>query len=192
MAAQIEQFNANQMNTMSQFNAQQINQQTGINKQVAGQIQSAQISASAQVSAASISASAQVEAANVRAQAAAEMQNASLQAQREQFNAQNAFIAEQARIEYDRKTNLMTTAAENEMNKLNAQQNFQMSAMEYESALLEARDNANYLRQSFENDKSLKTQLYIAAIGNETAAGKDSKTSLANMTAFINGLNLGG
>ena len=120
------------------------------------------------------------------------MQNAQLAAARDQFNAQNAFISAQAAVEYERKTNLIDTAAINEMNKLNAQQEFQLSAMEYEAGLMEARDNAAYLRQTFENDKNLKTQLYIAAIGNETAAGKDSQNSLFTMQNFIDGLDLGG
>ena len=77
------------------------------------------------------------------------------------------------------------------MNKLNAQQNFQLSSMEYEAGLLEARDQANYLRTSFDNEKNLRTQLYIAAIGNETAAGKESNTNVDKLMALVSGINTG-
>jgi len=86
----------------------------------------------------------------------------------------------------------MNTAAENEMNKLNVQQEFQITSMKYESELLAARDEAAYLRQSYENDKALNTQLYIAAIGNETAASKESSTSITQLMNFAKGVVTGG
>jgi len=78
------------------------------------------------------------------------------------------------------------------MNKLNVQQEFQITAMGYESELLAARDQAAYLRQSYENDKALNTQLYIAAIGNETAASKESSTSITQLMNFAKGVVSGG
>ena len=113
-----------------------------------------------------------------------------MQNQRDQFNAQNRFIMEQATLEYERKTNMANTAAENEMNKLNAQQNFSVTMTEYQANLTEARDQANFLRQQELTDDELKTRLYIAAIGNETAAGKDSQKSIDSLLAFIRGLNI--
>jgi hypothetical protein len=100
-----------------------------------------------------------------------------------------SYQIEQSAVEYERQTNLMTTAAQNEMNKLNAQQNFQLTAMEYESELLAVRDASAYARQSYENDKQLKTQLYVAAIGNESYTDKNSLSSLGS---FVDGLGLGG
>jgi hypothetical protein len=78
------------------------------------------------------------------------------------------------------------------MNKLNAQQQFQVSTMGYEAELLAARDEAAFLRQSFENDKALNTQLYIAAIGNETAASKESNTTISNLLQMASGIFSGG
>jgi hypothetical protein len=156
------------------------------------QIQTTGMQTAAQIQATQIGADATISAANIRASSAASIANAQIQANREQFNAQNAFIASQAAVEYDRKVNLMNTAAENEMNKLNAQQEFQISAMGYEAELLAARDEAAYLRQSYENDKALNTQLYIAAIGNETAASKESNTTIRNLLDLAGGIFAGG
>jgi hypothetical protein len=181
MAQQMEMFNVQQQNSMEQFNASEKNRLLATEQGIAGQLMSAEIGASVAL-----------QQAEIRAESAADLQNTQLQAARDQFNSQNAFINAQATVEYERKTNLIDTAAMNEMNKLNAQQEFQLSAMEYEAGLMEARDNSAYLRQTFENDKNLKTQLYIAAIGNETAAGRDSDNSLSVMQNFIDGLNLGG
>jgi len=64
--------------------------------------------------------------------------------------------------------------------------------MGYESELLAARDQAAYLRQSYENDKALNTQLYIAAIGNETAASKESNTTIQALMNFAKGIATGG
>tara|TARA_S200002703_G_scaffold2979_1_gene4420 strand:+ start:649 stop:4338 length:3690 start_codon:yes stop_codon:yes gene_type:complete len=208
------QFNAGQANNMTQLDKQlttqvdlanlQARTQTGIAQlqsetqitttgmQTAAQIKSTQIGADAQVQSAGISAGAAVEAAGIRAQSAASIANAQIAANREQFNAQNAFIASQSALDYERRVNMMDTAAENEMNKLNAQQEFQISAMGYESELLAARDESAYLRQSFENDKALNTQLYIAAIGNETAASKESNTNINNLLQLAQGIFQGG
>ena len=181
LAAQIDQANVQQQNAMSQFNAGEANRMTTTEKQIAGQLAATQIGADASISTAGI-----------RAQSAATIANAQIQANREQFNAQNAFISSQAAVEYERKTNMLNTAAENEMNKLNAQQQFQVSAMGYEAELLATRDEAAFLRQSFENDKALNTQLYIAAIGNETAASNESNTTISNLLQMASGIFSGG
>ena len=57
--------------------------------------------------------------------------------------------------------------------------------------MLEARDQANYLRTSFDNEKNLRTQLYIAGIGNEAAAGKESNTNVDKLMSLVNGINTG-
>jgi hypothetical protein len=153
---------------MSQFNASELNRLAMADSQIAAGLREAE----------------------VRLESAAELQNAAMQNQRDQFNAQNRFIMEQATLEYERKTNMANTAAENEMNKLNAQQNFSVTMTEYQANLTEARDQANFLRQQELTDDELKTRLYIAAIGNETAAGKDSQKSIDSLLAFIRGLNI--
>ena len=86
---------------------------------------------------------------------------------------------------------MANTAAENEMNKLNAQQNFAVTMQEYQANLTAARDFATFLRQQELNDDELKTRLYIAAIGNESAAGKDSNTNIQSLLNFIRGLGIG-
>ena len=64
--------------------------------------------------------------------------------------------------------------------------------MSYEAELLAVRDEAAYLRQSEENNKALNTQLYIAAIGNETAASKESSTSIQSLMSLVSGVMAGG
>jgi len=162
---------------MKQFNASEANRLATTDMQLQAQLRATELQSSTTLLAA-----------EVRAQSVADVTNAQLQANRDQFNAQNQFVAEQAAIDYSRKVNTLNTAAENEMIKLNAQQNFQLTAMEYESQLLEARDTANFLRTDYMTDKQLKTNLYIAAIGNETAASKESSQNISQLMGFVDGL----
>ena len=69
------------------------------------------------------------------------------------------------------------TAAENEANRINVQNSFAMTAAEQAFMYQQLRDESAYIRQSYENDETRNTQLYIAAIGNEAAAGEKGSTS---------------
>ena len=52
-----------------------------------------------------------------------------------------------------------------------------MSSQEQTQLWQQLRDEANYIRQSYENEEQRKAQLYATAIGNETGTyGKNSTT----------------
>jgi hypothetical protein len=53
------------------------------------------------------------------------------------------------------------------------------------------RDEAAYVRQSYENEQTRLTQLYATAIGNESAAAKGSTTSVTALVTTVKNL-LGG
>ena len=51
------------------------------------------------------------------------------------------------------------------------------------------RDEANYLRQSYENEEQRKTTLYATALSNEGASGGTSSKGLMDLaTSFFNNL----
>lgn len=203
MAAQISQFNAAQINAMNQFNAQSINQQTIVDKENKTRIATANIAASATVSAASISAGAAVQSAQIRADSSERIANATMELQasqfnasqefaREQFNAANAQAIAQADTAWARQLTLAETAAQNAANQQNAQNAFAMTMQQQQNAWQEARDSANYLRQSYENEQTRKTQLYAVALGNETAAGNSKSTTINGLMGMIDNFFGGG
>ena len=106
--------------------------------------------------------------------------------QRYQFNTQNQVAIEQAYVNYLRNASMADTAAQNEANRINVQNSFGMTAAEQAFLYQQLRDEAAYIRQSYENDETRTTQLYIAAIGNESAAGEKGKYS--HMGTMINGI----
>jgi hypothetical protein len=47
------------------------------------------------------------------------------------------------------------------------------------------RDEAAYIRQSYENNEQREAQLIATAIGNESGAAKDATTSTASLLSLI-------
>jgi hypothetical protein len=162
-ANQMEQFNASQTNAMSQFNVSEANkiaaQQVGNNLQA--DLAQAQIDSDVNKF------------------------NAQIETQRDQWNAANSQAIEQSNINFIRQTNTIDTAAENAANQQNVQNAFGVNSAEQAQLYLQVRDDANYLRQSYENEENRLAQLYMTAIGNESAA-EDKYTS--SLTALINRL----
>jgi 1,4-alpha-glucan branching enzyme len=117
--------------------------------------------------------------------------NASQDFQREQFNAANANAIESANVAFERQLTLAENAAQNAANRQNAQNSFNMTLQERAFANQEFRDSANYLRQSYENDQTRRTQLYAVALGNEAAAGNSSNTTIEGLMGLADGF-LGG
>jgi hypothetical protein len=114
--------------------------------------------------------------------------NTQLEQQREQFNTANAQAIEQADIAWRRQTNTINTAAQNAANQQNVQNAYGLTMMEQQQVWQQIRDEASYVRQSYENEETRKTQLYATAIGNEAAASKDSPTSVTALVNAVNGL----
>lgn len=106
--------------------------------------------------------------------------------QRYQFNTQNQIQIEQAYLTYLRNASMANTAAQNEANRINVQNSFAMTAAEQANMYQQLRDEAAYIRQSYENDATRLSQLYIAAIGNESAAGDKGKNMVSSMMTSVN------
>ena len=102
---------------------------------------------------------------------------------RDQWNAANAQAVEQSNVQWRRQANTADTAAQNAANQQNAQMSFNLTSQELTQVWQQMRDEAAYLRQSYENDEQRKAQLLATAIGNEenfTTAGE--LNSLLNST----------
>ena len=109
--------------------------------------------------------------------------------QRDTWNAANAQAVEQSNIEWRRKSNTMDTAAQNASNMLNAQQTFQMDSAEMAFLWQTLRDEATYIRQSYESDQQRKTTLYATALANEVgASGENNSESIDDLFSLINGV----
>ena len=72
---------------------------------------------------------------------------------------------------------------------LNAQQVFQMDSAEQAFIWQTLRDEAAYVRQSYENNQQRQTTLYATALANETATGAaTSTTGVNNLFALVGGV----
>jgi len=65
---------------------------------------------------------------------------------------------------------------------------FNMTMMEQQNLWQQLRDEAAYIRQSYENEETRKTQLYATAIGNETSASNESSTNISTLINTISNL----
>ena len=111
---------------------------------------------------------------------------------RDQFNAANAQAIAQADVAWKRQLATADTAAQNAANQQNAQNVFNMSMQEQQNMWQTFRDEANYIRQQYENEETRKTQLYAVALGNEAAAGSDSRTGTDSLMSMIDTIFGGG
>ena len=165
--ANMNQFNATQRNAMSQFNATESNRISAINANNAIEVSKFNASLDAQVN----------------------QFNVQMDLQRDTWNAANAQAVEQSNIEWRRKSNTMDTAAQNASNMLNAQQTFQMDSAEMAFLWQTLRDEATYIRQSYESDQQRKTTLYATALANEVgASGENNSDSIDDLFSLINGI----
>ena len=154
-ANQMEQFNTSQFNAMQQFNAAEANRLSAIDAGNSLQASQAQAQLDTQIS----------------------QFNTQIDSQREQWNAANAQAVEQSNINWRRQANTIDTAAENAANQQNVQNAFALTASEQAQYWQQLRDEANYLRQAYENEQTRKAQLYMTAIGNEAGAEEGRSTS---------------
>jgi hypothetical protein len=111
--------------------------------------------------------------------------NASIESQRDQWNAANTQAVEQANVNWRRQSNTIDTAAANAANQQNVQNAFGISSMEQAQLWQQLRDEASYVRQSYEAEETRKADLYRTAIGNEAGAsgekGSSSSSFLINL-----------
>tara|TARA_R110002020_G_scaffold167017_3_gene355204 strand:+ start:2260 stop:4689 length:2430 start_codon:yes stop_codon:yes gene_type:complete len=150
LAAQMEQFNAAAKSSARQFAKSEINKVSALNAQNALAARQAQAQLNTQI----------------------DQFNSQIDFNRDQWNAANAQAVAQSNVEWRRKANLSNTAAQNSSNQMSAQMQFNLDSAEQAFLWQNLRDEAAYLRQSYENEEQRKTSLYATALGNEAAAEK--------------------
>lgn len=77
---------------------------------------------------------------------------------------------------------------QNAANQQNVQNAYNMSALDQTQMWQQLRDEADYIRTSYENEETRKTQLYAVALGNEAGAqGGDGSTSSSLLVGIVDG-----
>jgi len=137
LKAETERFNVEQMNVANQFNAAAINaaEARRVNNEV------------------------EIEKINTQLVQQAKEFNAQAQFQKDQFNAKNALLVEQSNAEWRRQINLADTAAINEANRINVQQQFKLTSQAQAFLWQELRDQADFDFRKTENDNNRTSQL---------------------------------
>jgi len=124
--------------------------------------------------------------ANVQIEADLAKFNASIDNQRDQWNAQNTQAVEQSNMQWRRQANTANTAATNAANQVNVQNAYNISALDQTQMWQTLRDEAAYVRQSYENNEQREAQLLATAIGNESATGsKNIGTSTGGLIDIL-------
>ena len=183
-----EQFNATSDNQTNQFMTQLAQQIELSNTQTTNQMRQFNASITEQENARATGQDIQVALADQQMAQQVNIFNRQRADQRYQFNAQNKVQIEQSYLTYLRNASMADTAAQNEANRINVQNSFAMSAAEQAFMYQQLRDEATYVRESYENSQTREAQLYIAAIGNESAASKESNSSTGALTSLVAGL----
>ena len=151
LAADINKFNVQQMNATKEFNAAALNA----------------------AEARRFNNEAEFERINTQLAQQAKEFNAQAQFERDQFNAKNALLVEQSNAEWRRQINLADTAAINEANRVNVQNQFQLTSQAQAFLWQELRDQADFDFRKTENDANRTSQL----IGTVVAADPKRYTS---------------
>ena len=172
---QLDQFLINQSNSMAQFNTTARNAMESFNTAEFNR-------------AAAITAGNQLQADQITATLEADISkfNASIDNQRDQWNAANEQAVEQSNIQWRRQANTADTAATNAANQVNVQNAYNISALDQTQMWQTLRDEAAYIRQSYENNEQREAQLIATAIGNESAtSSKDTGTTTASLIKIL-------
>jgi len=137
LKSQVEQFNVQQMNATKQFNASALNaaEARRVNNEV------------------------EIEKINTQLRQDAEKFNAQAEFERDKFNAANALAVEQSNAQWRRQINLADTAAINEANRINVQQQFKLTSQAQAFLWQELRDQADFDFRRSENDNNRTSQL---------------------------------
>ena len=163
--AEINRYNATQMNAANQFNA------AAQNAAEARRVQN------------------EVELATINAQLKqdAEKFNAQAEFERDQFNAKNALLVEQSNVEWRRQINLAETAAENEINRQNVQNQFQLTRDAQAFLWQELRDRADFDFRAAQNERDREAQIVATAIGADPGKYANSKDALIGLAGALFG-----
>jgi len=129
--------------------------------------------------------------ANVQIEADLAKFNASIDNQRDTWNAANSQAVEQSNVQWRRQANTANTAAANAANQQNVQNAYNISALDQTQLWQQLRDEAAYVRQSYENNEQREAQLIATAIGNESAAGEDAGTTTRSLINMISNAGFG-
>ena len=175
---QLDQFLISQSNNMKQFNASARNAMESFNVTEANRM-------------AAIEAGNTLQADTLTAQLEADINkfNTTIDQQRDQWNAANAQAVEQSNVQWRRQANAADTAAINASNQQNVQNAYNMSALDQTQYWQQLRDEADYIRTSYENEENRKTQLYATALGNEAGSGgAKGSTSSSTLVNLVKGL----
>jgi len=177
---QIDQFMISQSNNMMQFNTSAQNAMESFNVTEANRT-------------AAIEAGNTLQADSLTAQLEADISkfNASIDNQRDTWNAANAQAVEQSNVSWRRQANTADTAAANAANQQNVQNAYNISALDQTQLWQQLRDEAAYVRQSYENNEQREAQLIATAIGNESAAGEDAGTTTRSLINMISNAGFG-
>jgi hypothetical protein len=117
--------------------------------------------------------------------------NVSIDNQRDTWNAANAQAVEQSNVQWRRQANTINTAAANAANQQNVQNAYNISALDQTQLWQQLRDEAAYIRQSYENNEQREAQLLATAIGNESAAGENATTSTLSLINLMKNAGFG-
>tara|TARA_R110000822_G_scaffold70428_1_gene170384 strand:+ start:1348 stop:5109 length:3762 start_codon:yes stop_codon:yes gene_type:complete len=171
---QLDQFLISQSNNMRQFNTSARNAMASFNTSETNRT-------------AAIEAGNFLQADQFSAQLEADISkfNVSIDQQRDQWNAANAQAVEQSNISWRRQANTADTAAANAANQQNVQNAYNISALDQTQMWQQLRDEAQYMRQSYEANEQREAQLIATAIGNESGATKDATTSTSSLLDLI-------
>jgi len=172
LQAQMNQYNASQMNAMEQFNATQDN------------------------AAAARDAQRQADLNKFNAQLVTQVDqfNSQQDFARNQWNAQNAAAVEASNVQWRRQSNTINTAAQNQINMQNAQNAYGLSMQSQSFLWQELRDQADFDFRAFENEENRKAQIISTAMANEGKSGQVYDDYLTNLvsslsTSFNSGFN---
>ena len=103
---------------------------------------------------------------------------------REQFNAQNSLVIEQSNVQWRRGITKANTAAQQQINMLNAQQAYGITTQAQASLWQEVRDEFDYIWKSAENAANRETNIAVAGMQGENSALK-GPTYMTRLEDFL-------
>jgi hypothetical protein len=162
LAATINQQNAARNDVMNQYNTTEANRIAALNQNNNLEAQRLQNQLNTQI----------------------EQFNSQLEYNRNQFNTQNSNAIEQSNVQWRRQTNTANTAGVNAVNQANAMNAFNLSNQGLSFLWQEMRDAAKWEYESAQNSEERKTNLTIAALGNEAAESQGRAETLKTLGGF--------
>ena len=163
LSTQVALNNAQRMDAMSQFNAVQANQAEARRAQ-----RDADLSKF-----------------NAQLAASVDQYNQQQEFARSQFNAQNALVIEQSNVQWRRDITKVNTAAQQQVNMMNAQNAFSLTATTQAQLWQEVRDEFDYIWKSSENAANRETNIAVAGMQGEHS-GLKNNSNMNRLKEFLN------